>query len=580
VHAEKLAAMASALRAAPFPGAALERAWEQVLWMQHHDAWNSRRWHARVAAQAQEAGEICDAAAGAAAEALAEAPPGNARALRVINTLGHDREDLVEARMTFDPGAAGVRVIDGTGREIPAQLSPLRRYHRIDELRQAAREARVFGWSYRGPANGGVSAATVVFRARVPAAGYSTYRVEALKEENPRSPINVRRGARVTVETSLYQVEFDPARGGAVTSLVSKQTGKEFCVPSGERLFNEYRGYFIEEERWRSSAEAPASIEVLESGPVRSRIAITGKTGGCPFRTVASFVEGQRRIDFHTTFRFEKDTWIGDPWDMGAERARDEPRRSHYDTRWSLQAYFPVALQGMTIDKNCAFDVCRSALADTFYQRFDQIKHNVIVNWVDLADRAAQHGLAVLCDRTTAYTHGPGHPFALVMAWGWRGGYWWGKVPLRGEQSMHYAILPHAGGWSQAGLWGENDRWMEPLAAQAMPGPAAAGDERRSLVTLSGEGYHISSMFVRDGALYLRLFNAEGGPSPHRVTLHSRAASVDLVELDGRLIRPLDRLPAGGGETSVEISMPRFGIRTLRFSGLAAPVIEEGCCTR
>ena len=52
------------------------------------------------------------------------------------------------------------------------------------------------------------------------------------------------------------------------------------------------------------------------------------------------------------------------------------------------------------------------------------------------------------------------------------------------------------------------------------------------------------------------------------------------VELDGRVIHPLELRPAGEG-VSVTLAMPRFAIRTIRFSGVvpAAPA-AEACCAR
>jgi hypothetical protein len=49
-----------------------------------------------------------------------------------------------------------------------------------------------------------------------------------------------------------------------------------------------------------------------------------------------------------------------------------------------------------------------------------------------------------------------------------------------------------------------------------------------------------------------------------------RPLSVDLVELDGRLVRRLDVKPASRERYEVKLSLPRFGIRTLRCELAAA----------
>ncbi|HXE11060.1 MAG TPA: hypothetical protein VN633_03010 [Bryobacteraceae bacterium] len=51
-------------------------------------------------------------------------------------------------------------------------------------------------------------------------------------------------------------------------------------------------------------------------------------------------------------------------------------RRSEYDDRYKLLALFPVSFNKNALYKNAAFDVCRSANVDTFFNRWDEIKHN------------------------------------------------------------------------------------------------------------------------------------------------------------------------------------------------------------
>src|SRR6185369_4954574 len=193
----------------------------------------------------------------------------------------------------------------------------------------------------------------------------------------------------VILESDLYRLRLDPARGGAITSCYSKQLQREFCDPAAERLFNEYRGYFISQKQWRSSTENAARIQILQSGPLRAEVRIAVQVGGVPYQTTIALVEGQRRIDIQNRFTFAEDTWIGDPWDILPADRQKEPRRSSHDGRWKLQAFFPAALKNQAIYKNAAYDVCRSRNADTHFQRWDEIKQNLIVNWVDVVDEAA-----------------------------------------------------------------------------------------------------------------------------------------------------------------------------------------------
>ena len=147
-----------------------------------------------------------------------------------------------------------------------------------------------------------------------------------------------------------------------------------------------------------------------------------------------------------------------------------------------------MPFRNQAIYKNAAFDVCRSRNQDTYFQKWDEIKHNIILHWVDIVDEQQKLGLAMLTDHTTAYTHGPDHPPALVMGWGWEGGFWWGKCPLRGTQQVSYALIPHTGAWDEARISRESCCWNEPLLAQIVDGQPDNTAHSRSLVSVSGAG--------------------------------------------------------------------------------------------
>ncbi len=294
-----------------------------------------------------------------------------------------------------------------------------------------------------------IGAVRLTFCAPVPALGQAVYTVESSPYETQReqkagATASIGANGSVIAETDLYRIQVDPSRGGIISSLFLKRLHKEFCA-SGERAFHEFRGYFVEEQAWRSSVEQPARVEVIESGPVRVTLSVSGHISAVPFRTTISVIQGQPRIDFHTQFHFEKDTWIGDPWEIAPAERMTGRRRSEYDDRYKLLALFPVAFERQNVYKNSAFDVCRSTNDNTFFNRWDEIKHTIILNWVDVVDPAANVGLALLTDHTTSYAEGKEHPLSLIMGWGWEGGFWWGKCPLNGVQESRYAVIPHAG---------------------------------------------------------------------------------------------------------------------------------------
>jgi alpha-mannosidase len=577
--AEKMAAIAWMEKRSAWPAAEFTAAWDNLLWAQGHDPWitattrtGRQAWAFQVAAGTMQTEEtatsIIDEASRVLAEEISVSPSQNAGAqwVRVVNTLGADRDELAEISFATDRGTRSIRVLDAQGHEIPCQITPTRRYSSGESRQNFNRR----DGAVRALAPGeSLNAASILFRARVPAIGSSLYRLEPVDKDAAEAAAGST-GARVdadgsvVLENDLYRLHIDPPRGGAITSLLAKKFGKEFCEASGERVLNEYRGYFIAQKQWHSSTERPANVAILENGPLRARVRISGQVGGVPFQTMVTLAEGGRRIDFQVRFNYQQETWIGDPWDIKPEDRRSERRRSQNDGRWKLQAFFPVSLRNQAIYKNAAYDVCKSRNADTFFQGWDEIKHNIIVNWVDLFDDREKTGLAILSDHTTAYTHGPEHPLALVLGWGWEGGFWWGKRPLEGTTQIGYSLVPHQGLWDEGGLWEETSRWHEPLIPFLLDGAPPVNSEAGSLIRLDTHGVEVATIQVEGDRALVRLFNAAGPDSEFAISFAMRPSRVELVELSGKPIRELPVRRGPDGRYAVRLAMPRFGIRTLR----------------
>jgi alpha-mannosidase len=156
------------------------------------------------------------------------------------------------------------------------------------------------------------------------------------------------------------------------------------------------------------------------------------------------------------------------------------------------------------------------------------------------------------------------------MGWGWEGGFWWGKCPLRGTQQVSYSVVPHTGTWDEAQISRENCCWNEPLLAQIVDGQPGNTAHTRSLVSVSGGGVEIPTLLFQGRNLLVRIFNGEGDTEERTISLEVRPLRVDLVELDGRAVRQLEVRQGAGGRYEVRLALPRFGIRTLRCQLAAA----------
>ena len=187
--AEKMASMAAALSGSTFPAERLQRAWDQLLWAQHHDAWicaksrsGRHAWAFQVARQTAETEEISASIINSSLEALSRGdvrPPSVPPArqwVRVFNTAGTERDECAEVSWTCDIGTLGARMFDATGREVPCQLVPLRKYAARRGAGAAARSQPAGRTATVVPdftAGESLNAATILFRAKVPAMGHA-----------------------------------------------------------------------------------------------------------------------------------------------------------------------------------------------------------------------------------------------------------------------------------------------------------------------------------------------------------------------------------------------------------------------
>lgn len=496
IQAEKLAAMSAIWKGTAWPENSFSEAWRTLLLSQHHDCWivpyNGKK--------------------------------GDTWADKVVTWTGstnHISDSITQSATQQLAGSAGeyVRVFNTTA----VERNELVRYG--DQL----------------------------FRATVPAMGYISY---------PRNGLPLVKGASVTklsngmyqVETDLYRLLLDPAKGGAITSWVAKQLSNKEFIETGKRL-NELRGNFYKSGGMQSSADKTAEVEVMENGPAEVKLAIKGSIAGNPFTQTLTVQEGQPRVDLQVKIDWTNNPAIGEYYE---EPKDTQVRKAYYDDRFKLLALFPVNLAAQKIVKGAPFDVTQSKLGNTFYNRWDSIKNNVLLNWVDVEDGKGTYGMAVFSDHTTSYAHGENFPLGLTIQYSGNG-IFYRNYTLDGPTEIHYALLPHKGKWDAAGLWAEANKWNEPLITTA-----AASEETRSLLQTE-RGVDISSLTHDGNALLVRLFNAAAKSPTVKVYLGFSAKSAEAIELDGRPIKALPIHTDKTGRSWVELPIPQFGIRTIKF---------------
>jgi alpha-mannosidase len=533
VATEKLAALAKIYVAAGWPQAALDSAWRTLLLSQHHDCWivpyngkPGNTWADEVTAWTGHTNRICDSIINRAGATLNQTGiSGNY--ITVYNTTGVNRDEVIAVQLPATRNLANIGLIDGSGQAVPLQVT---------------------------------TENSIIFKARVPSVGYGVYQLTGKAPMQAKgASVNKIANGKYQVETDLYKLIIDPVHGGAIKSIIAKKlNNKEFVDQSNARSFNELRGNFYNDGGFRSSGDSAANVEIMENGPLRIKVLVKGQIAGNNYTQVISLEQGQPRIDIKLNIDWKGNPGIGQDTKPGTYKW-DLPAKAFYDDRNKLLAMFPLNLKHQKVYKNAPFDVTESKLKNTFFNRWDSIKNNVILNWVDVTDSKDQYGMALFTDHTTSYAHGEDFPLGLNIQYSGMG--LWGKnYVINGPTQINYALIPHDGRWDKAGIWVEGTKWSEPLIAVVADKhpPEMSG----SLVKVPA-GYEVSAINFDGNNMLVRIFNTGTG-NKEKVTFGCQATKAVLTELNGREGEelPLSKQPH---QISTIITIPKFALRTIKL---------------
>jgi len=285
LHAERFAVFAGLMTGAEYPQAAFAKAWVQLAYGAHHDAITgseSDQVYLDLLTGWRDAWELgCAArdnslAALSAAVTIPDVPEqASQQALVVWNPLTQPRTDIVTARLD-PPLAAGVRVFDPDGAELPAHVED---------------DGRSVTW----------------LAENVPSLGWRAYR---LLPAGAASGWESLTGNEIANEH--YRLAVDPARGGAVRSLV--HDGRELIADGrvGNELavYEEYPSHPTQGEGpWHllpkgpvvCSSESRAQVRAFH-GPLGQRLVVHGRIGKLlRYTQTLTLWRGVDRVDCSTT---------------------------------------------------------------------------------------------------------------------------------------------------------------------------------------------------------------------------------------------------------------------------------------
>ncbi|HEV2258274.1 MAG TPA: glycoside hydrolase family 38 C-terminal domain-containing protein [Streptosporangiaceae bacterium] len=294
---ERLATLAW-LAGAPFPHAALDKAWRLLAYGAHHDGITgveSDQVYLDLLGGWREAWELGSGARRAAVAVLSGSglagsgePAQAGQAVRVFNGLARPRAQMATVTVPVpDDGTRWVEVRDDAGHPVPALAEGVRRR-----------------------ADGSLAEVTLTFLARgVPALGCRTYRVVPAEDDGVVSGWREVADVDYAIENGRYVVTADPARGGTV-SVTDKRTGARVLAGPGNELViqDEYAQH-------PKHGEGPWHLSPKGPGTRSSSVPAAVRTERCPAgsRLVASFTldglevtqetvlwEDAERVEFRT----------------------------------------------------------------------------------------------------------------------------------------------------------------------------------------------------------------------------------------------------------------------------------------
>jgi alpha-mannosidase len=324
---------------------------------------------------------------------------------------------------------------------------------------------------------------------------------------------------RIVLENEYLRAEL--GRDGAVHSLVERSTGREALARPGNvlQVFDDrptmwdawdVDPFHLETAKDCEPAEA---CTVVSSGGLRAEVAFERAIGqGSSMRQVVRLDAGARRLEFHCDVDWhERHTFLKVlfPVDVHASNATYQMQFGHTERPTHFSTSHDLA-------------------------RFEVPGHR----FADLSEHG--FGVALLTDCKYGYSTLGGDMRISLL----RGPTQPDPEADQGRHVFSYAVMPHAGGWREAGVVGEAARFESPL--RWAPGAL----EPRSFFAVDDPNLVLDTVKRAEDsdALVLRLYEAHGGRGVARVRVgvpFGEAVRCNLLEDPG------DALAAGDGVVDV-----------------------------
>ncbi|MCG3137578.1 MAG: hypothetical protein HJJLKODD_01424 [Phycisphaerae bacterium] len=435
---------------------------------------------------------------------------GQGTSVVVYNPLSVDREDVVEATITCSGTAAGGwQVVGPEGRVVPSQVV-------------AIEPGRV----------------KLLFLARVNSVGFAVYDVQPLeKAVNESSPLAA---SESSLENEFYRVTLNGQ--GDVAGIYDKKAGREVLSAPMRLAFTtdepqQWPAWNIDwddqQQPPRAYVSGPATVRVVESGPVRVAVEVTRQS------------EGSR---FVQTIRLS----AGD----AGQRVEFTDRIDWQSRKCNLKAVYPLTVTNELATYN--WDAGTIQRGTNNPKQYEVPTHQ----WIDLTDASGEYGVTILTD----CKYGSDKPdertlrLTLLRTPGAQGAYQDQEYLDWGRHEILYGLTAHCGDWRKAGTDWQAWRLNQPLIAFQSTQHEGQLGRSCSLLKLNTERVRVLALKKAEESdeIVVRLVELDVQPVEN-VQLQLPAEIVAAREVNGQ-----EQLigPAGVKDGQLSTSLHGYGIRS------------------
>ena len=371
----------------------------------------------------------------------------------------------------------------------------------------------------------------VIFLAKVPANGFATF-----DARDVRGSFDMVTGLKVTdrtIENDRFKVTINEA--GNISSVYDKLNKKESLKgPAGfDFQYHNPSAFPAWNMDWDDAKkppvghiDGPATIRVVENGPVRSTIEITREARGSKFVQRVSLASGEAgdRVEVRNVIDWQS-------------------------REVALKAAFPLT----TANPMATYDIQTGAVmrGNDDPKKYEVPQHQ----WFDLSQPDGKYGVAILNDSKFGSDKPTDDTVRLTLLYtpGVRGGYQDEAVQDFGKHDILYAIAPHAGTWQEGKVAWTAKRLNQPLRAFVADAHPGALGKSGSLLTSSSDQVEVQAIKrAEDGdGVIVRLRELTGKPASN-VTLKMSSMIVNAEKVDGQE-RPLGKATVKNGALVADV---------------------------